>query len=77
MASHGERILGMALFFGLIVSFLVGSWKHGHAVVIAAAVTGAFAGQWWHEWRTQCERDLQKSIGASSNYQNPSKISQK
>ena len=52
MASHGQRIFGMAVLFGLAVAVPFGSWRHAEGAMWIAAIIGAFVGEAWHRWRT-------------------------
>lgn len=46
------RIFGMILLFTIIVSFFVESWKYAEPAILTAIITGGFAGEAWHRWRT-------------------------
>lgn len=46
------RIFGMMMLFTLIVCFLVEGWRYAEPAILTAIITGGFAGEAWHRWRT-------------------------
>lgn len=43
--------MGMTILFTVPVAYLVEHWKYAAPAVMAAIITGIFAGEAWHRWR--------------------------
>jgi ethanolamine transporter EutH len=46
-----NRIMGMTILFTVPVAYFVEHWKYAAPAVMAAMITGIFAGEAWHCWR--------------------------